>query len=203
MPSVSPTRYQQQSSTSQSTSTGTTLLGLPGSSSTSSSADGSSTAADREVLRALSLSRQSSLASLADQNSRGAATDTPSVYSEEDEEDETDSDRSSPVDLGWCEVVWWGKGGGRANRGQGLWQKGDTVYRVKVSVLYRSFVASKWSMCKGMGDFPSFYWGWERYGCASFHSIKQIVCQHCVRRRERTEANQRDNWCMGDLLSRP
>ncbi|GFR77703.1 hypothetical protein ElyMa_003976400 [Elysia marginata] len=103
-------RYQQQSSsssTSQSTSTATSLLGLPGSSSSTTSsslADGSSTtaaatAADREVLRAMSLSRQSSLASLVDQNSRGAATDTPSVYSEEDEEDETDSDRSSPVDL--------------------------------------------------------------------------------------------------------
>ncbi|GFN73927.1 transcription factor dp-2-like, partial [Plakobranchus ocellatus] len=93
-------RYQQQSSTSQSTSTATSLLGLPGSSSASSSADAGSTAADREVLRALSLSRQSSLASLADQNSRGAATDTPSVYSDEDEEEETDSDRSSPVDMG-------------------------------------------------------------------------------------------------------
>lgn len=87
-------RYQQQSASS-----GTSVLGLPGSSTSSSTDGSSSTAADREVLRAMSLSRQSSLASLGDQNSRGAATDTPSVYSEEEEEEETDSDRSSPVDL--------------------------------------------------------------------------------------------------------
>ncbi|CAG5135581.1 unnamed protein product, partial [Candidula unifasciata] len=69
--------YQQQS-TSQSTST--SLFGL-------------SDSADREVMTALS--RQSSTSSF-DQNSRGAAY-TPSVYS--DEED-TDSDDSSTVDMG-------------------------------------------------------------------------------------------------------
>ncbi|BFZ06138.1 hypothetical protein BsWGS_09177 [Bradybaena similaris] len=68
-------RYQQQS-TSQSAS----LFGL-------------SDSADREVMTALS--RQSSTSSF-DQNSRGAAY-TPSVYS--DEED-TDSDDSSTVDMG-------------------------------------------------------------------------------------------------------
>ncbi|CAL1541381.1 unnamed protein product [Lymnaea stagnalis] len=61
--------------------------------STSSLFYGSPDCSDREVIAALS--RQSSSGSF-DQNSR-AATDTPSIYS--DEED-TDSDRSSPADLG-------------------------------------------------------------------------------------------------------
>ncbi|KAH9490289.1 Transcription factor Dp-2 [Bulinus truncatus] len=74
-------RYQQQSTSNSS------FYGLPDSS-------------DREVISALS--RQSSSGSY-DQNSR-AATDTPSIYSDEDD---SDSDRSSPVDLGWiCSVIY-------------------------------------------------------------------------------------------------